>query len=108
MPAIGYVTKEKNGSFKGKLKTLTIEANVEIRHNPHKKADNHPDYIVTANGNVEIGAAWNKQGQASGKDYVSISFSAPEFGARRLYANLGQAAGQDDPDTLAIIWNPAD
>ncbi|TIO71831.1 MAG: DUF736 domain-containing protein, partial [Mesorhizobium sp.] len=25
-----------------------------------------------------------------------------------LYANLGRAAGQDDHDTYAIIWNPAD
>ncbi|TIQ82546.1 MAG: DUF736 domain-containing protein, partial [Mesorhizobium sp.] len=23
-------------------------------------------------------------------------------------ANLGRAAGQDDDDTYAIIWNPAD
>ncbi|MFP5431753.1 MAG: DUF736 domain-containing protein, partial [Alphaproteobacteria bacterium] len=25
-----------------------------------------------------------------------------------LYANLGRAAGQDDDDAFAIIWNPAD
>ena len=33
----------------------------------------------------------------SGKDYVSLSVSAPEFGAKTLYANLGRAAGQSDP-----------
>lgn len=43
-----------------------------------------------------------------GKDYVSLSLAAPEFGPRRLYANLGRAAGQDDDDAFAIIWNPAD
>jgi uncharacterized protein (DUF736 family) len=44
----------------------------------------------------------------SGKDYVSLSLAAPEFGPRRLYANLGRSAGQDDDDAFAIIWNPAD
>jgi uncharacterized protein (DUF736 family) len=39
---------------------------------------------------------------------VSLSLAAPEFGPRRLYANLGRAAGRDDEDSFAIIWNPAD
>lgn len=26
----------------------------------------------------------------------------------KLYANLGRAAGQDNPDEFAVIWNPAD
>ncbi|WP_425459755.1 DUF736 family protein [Hankyongella ginsenosidimutans] len=43
-----------------------------------------------------------------GNEYVSLSLAAPEFGPRRLYANLGRAAGQDDDDAFAIIWNPAD
>lgn len=36
-----------------------------------------------------------------GKDYVSLSLVAPEFGPRKLYANLGRAAGQHDEDVLA-------
>ena len=59
-------------------------------------------------GGVEVGAGWVRRGEISGKDYVSLSLAAPEFGPRRLYANLGRAAGQDDEDALAIIWNPAD
>ena len=39
---------------------------------------------------------------------ASLSLGAPEFGPRRLYANLGRAAGQDDDNVFAIIWNPAD
>jgi len=39
---------------------------------------------------------------------VSLSLAAPEFGPRRLYANLGRAAGQDDPDVYALLWNPVD
>ena len=47
-------------------------------------------------------------GQASGNPYVGLSLAAPEFGPRRLYANLGHAAGQDDEDVFAILWNPVD
>ncbi len=44
---------------------------------------------------VEIGAGWVRKGETSGKDYVSLSLAAPEFGPRKLSANLGRAAGQD-------------
>ena len=63
---------------------------------------------VIIQDNVEIGAAWVRTGQVSGELYVSLSLAAPEFGPCRLYANLGRAAGQDDDDTYALIWNPAD
>ena len=106
MPAIGYVTRDGNG-FKGELKTLSIRADILIVPNGNKTADTQPDYRVTAGG-VEVGAGWNRRGEMSGKDYVSLSLAAPEFGPRRLYANLGRAAGQDDDDAFAIIWNPND
>lgn len=106
MSAIGYVTRSGDG-FKGQLKTLSIRAEIEILPNARKANDRQPDYRVLANG-VEVGAAWNRRSDTSGNDYVSLSLAAPEFGPRRLYANLGRAAGQDDDDTFAIIWNPAD
>jgi uncharacterized protein (DUF736 family) len=107
MPAIGYVTRNSDGGFSGNLKTLSIRASVEIVPNASKSSDTQPDYRVLSEG-VEIGAAWNKVGESSGKDYVSLSLAAPEFGPRKLYANLGRAAGQDDDDAYAVIWNPAD
>ncbi len=107
MPSIGHVTKAQDGSFKGQLKTLSIRADILIQPNSRKSADTQPDYRVTS-GDVEIGAGWNRRSEASGRDYVSLSLAAPEFGPRRLYANLGRAAGQDDGDTFALIWNPAD
>ncbi|PKP92513.1 MAG: DUF736 domain-containing protein [Alphaproteobacteria bacterium HGW-Alphaproteobacteria-16] len=106
MPAIGYVTRDGEG-FKGQLKTLSIRTEIEIIPNTRKSGDTQPDYRVSAAG-VEVGAGWVRRGEMSGKDYVSLSLAAPEFGPRRLYANLGRAAGQDDDDALAIIWNPAD
>jgi uncharacterized protein (DUF736 family) len=106
MPAIGYVTRDGEG-FKGQLRTLSIRTDIEIIPNTRKSGDTQPDYRVSAAG-VEVGAGWVRRGEMSGKDYVSLSLAAPEFGPRRLYANLGRAAGQDDDDAFAIIWNPAD
>jgi uncharacterized protein (DUF736 family) len=47
-------------------------------------------------GGIEIGAGWVRTGEMSGKHYVSLVMAALEFGPRKLYANLGRAAGQDD------------
>lgn len=107
MPAIGYVTRDENGAFQGQLKTLSIGAEIAIVPNNAKTSDIQPDYRVFS-GDVEIGAGWNRRSESSGNDYVSLSLAAPEFGPRRLYANLGRAAGSQDDDRFAIIWNPAD
>jgi uncharacterized protein (DUF736 family) len=105
MPAIGHVTKQKDGNFKGQLKTLSFRAPIDILLNPTKNGDTQPDYRVYS-GNVEIGAGWKKKGQTSGEEYVSLSFADPALGRSKLYANLGRAAGQDDPDVFSVIWNP--
>lgn len=107
MPAIGYVTKQSNGGYKGQLKTLSIRADIDLVPNAGKTADNQPDFRVVTQG-VEIGAGWVRTGETSGKEYVSLSLAAPEFGPRKLYANLGRAAGHDNGDMFAVIWNPAD
>lgn len=107
MPAIGFVTKSDNGGFKGQLKTLSIRADIEIVPNANKANDNHPDFRVIAKG-LEIGAGWKRTSESSGRQYVSLSLAAPEFGSKKLYANLGRAYGQDDDDAFALIWNPAD
>lgn len=106
MPAIGYVTREGEG-FKGQIRTLSIRTDIEIVPNNRKANDVQPDYRVVA-GSAEIGAGWVRRSETSGKEYVSLNLAAPEFGPRRLYANLGRAAGRDEEDAFAIIWNPAD
>ena len=107
MAAIGYVTKLEDGRYKGELKTLSIRAEITIVPNSDKTSDTQPDFRVFAEG-VEVGAAWTRTGETSGRDYVSLSIAAPEFGPKKLYANLGKAAGQDDDNVFALIWNPRD
>ena len=105
MASIGFVNGTIEKGFVGQLKTLSIRAAIEIRTNPSKNGDVQPDFRVYSEG-VEIGAGWVRIGEASGKPYVSLMLAAPEFGPRRIYANLGRAAGQDSEDAYAIIWNP--
>jgi uncharacterized protein (DUF736 family) len=41
MPAIGFVTKQEDGSYKGELITLTIKTPLEIRPVLQKGDDRH-------------------------------------------------------------------
>ena len=107
MATIGSVTKREDGRYEGELKTLSIRAEISIVPVGDKMSPNQPDYRVLSQG-IEVGAGWNRTGQSSGKEYVSLSISAPELGPRTLYANLGRAAGQSDPDVFALIWNAQD
>ena len=107
MTAIGYVTKQADGRYKGHLRTVSIKAEIDILPNIQKNTDTQPDFRVVTQG-IEIGAGWTRKGETSGKDYVSLSIATPEFGPKKLYANLGRAAGSEDKDLFALIWNPAD
>jgi uncharacterized protein (DUF736 family) len=100
MTAIGYVTKQADGHYKGTLRTVSIKADIAILPNTQKTSDTQPDFRVVTEG-IEIGAGWTRKGETS-------NIAAPEFGPKKLYANLGKAAGSDDKDLYAVIWNPAD
>src|SRR3546814_7078957 len=106
MPAIGHVQRQDDGSFRGALKTLSVNAEIVILPNRGKTGD-QPDYRVLSSG-VELGGGWVRTGEVSCREYIRLAMSAPELGGRTLYANLGRAAGQDDDDAYAIIWNPGD
>ncbi|MBR0897596.1 MULTISPECIES: DUF736 domain-containing protein [Bradyrhizobium] len=107
MTAIGFVTRNDNGGFRGELKTLSIRAHIDIVPNSGKSTEAQPDFRILAQG-VEIGAGWIRRGESSGKDYVSLSLAAPELGSRKLYANLGRAVGLGDDNGFFLIWNPGD
>jgi len=104
MTAIGYVTHNpERDTYKGSLKTLTISTGIEIIPNRDKTKESQPDYRITTENNTEVGAGWRRVGKSSGKPYLSLTFAAPELG-KKLYANLGPAAGQDDDRVFAVIW----
>ena len=107
MATIGSVTKREDGRYEGELKTLSVRADITLLPVGDKASASQPDYRVMSQG-IEIGAGWIRTGQISGKEYVSLSISAPELGSKTLYSNLGPAPGQTDPDVYALIWNPQD
>ena len=104
MPAIGHVAREGEG-FKGEFELFGKRWPVQIVPNRRKITLEQPDYLVNSD-RLELGGAWIRTGEMSGKEYIRLAMARPELGNRTYYANLGRAAGQDDPDVLAIIWNP--
>ena len=104
--ALGYVTKIETGGYEGTLSTMSLKKRIRIVPNRTKETDMQPDFRVYTDDRVEIGGGWNRVGKNSGNPYVSLTFAAPEFGPSKIYANLGRAAGQDDPEVMAILWNP--
>ena len=102
MANIGIVTKAKNGSYEGRLTTLTIKAPIRIVPITQTN-DKAPTHRIVSEG-AEVGAAWTKKSQQTGEEYLSLTFDTPEL-PNVIYANLGVAAGQDDEDVFAIIWN---
>ena len=105
MSAIGYVTRQPDGNYKGSIELLTYRGPLELIVN--KARTGKQPHFRCFSRNTEVGAAWIAKNQQD-EDYVSLDLHNPAFGPYRIYANLGQAAGQDDPDTLAVIWNPKD
>ena len=57
MPAIGYVTRQEDGSFKGQLRTLSIRADIEIVPNRTKNTESQPDYRVVTNSEERFSLA---------------------------------------------------
>ena len=107
MATIGSVTKRPDGRYEGELKTLSVRADIALVPVSENASQTQPDYGVVSQG-IEIGAGWIRTGQLSDNPYVALSIAAPELGQKTLYANLGRAAGQTDPDVFALIWNAQD
>ena len=85
---------------------MSIKAEIDILPYMRKIADTQLDFRVVTEG-IEIGVGWTRKGETSNKEYVSLSIAAPEFGPKKLYANIGKAAGSDDRYLYAVIWNCA-
>ena len=104
MATIGYMNLDRDtGSYDGQLTTLALQAKVRMVPVGEKKSERAPDFRIYS-GKAEVGAAWIKQNQETGNDYVSCKFDDPSL-VQPIYANLGRAADQDDDDLFAVIWN---
>ncbi len=94
---------EKNGSFEGVLKTMSVSAPITIMPNTAKTKDEQPDFRIIAKKNgFELGAGWMKVSKSTGEDYMSCAFSSPEFGT--IYGNMAPSPS-GKADEKVIIWN---
>ena len=98
MATIGTFTTTTNG-FNGTIKTLNlnVKARIERVENP---TDKGPQFRIFS-GNVELGAAWQKHSEQSGRDYLSVKLDDPSFPAP-IYATLIEVEGEDG---LSLIWS---
>jgi|SRR5690242_14889138 len=104
MTTVATLTAKPDGSFEGTLTTLIVSAAIAIVPNPNKTKDNEPDYrIVSRRNGFELGAGWKRIARSTGREYISVTLSAPEFGT--IYGNVANAPG-GEADQKVIIWNP--
>jgi len=103
--ALGYVSETKMG-FEGSLAMMDLSARIRIETNADKKTDAQPDYrIFAGETSSEIGGAWLRKAKSSGREYLSITLANPQFGPRRIYANLAPVKGKKGRHV--ILWNPS-
>jgi uncharacterized protein (DUF736 family) len=100
MASIGSFKKVGN-DFKGSIITLNMQAkDVRIIAEPNRTNENAPSHRVYA-GRVEIGAAWSKRSEESGRNYLSLKLDDPSF-TGPIFANLLDDEGGDG---YTLLWS---
>lgn len=98
MATIGTFT-EKDGKLFGKIQTLSISSPLAFVPNQSQNSPDAPAYRVFA-GRTEVGAAWEKTSENTGRIYYSVRLDDPTFAAP-FYANLIE---QEDGG-FALLWS---
>ena len=98
---IGKFTQTDDG-YIGLIATLGIRE--EARFAPAKPGrDGAPDYAVLSDdGFVELGAAWKRHSDRTGKAYLSVRLDSP-----LLPAPINGALIEQDPDAgeFVLVWS---
>jgi len=98
MATIGTFT-EKDGKLFGKIQTLSINSSLTILPNENQSSPEAPTYRVFA-GRTEVGAAWAKTSENSGRTYYSVRLDDPAFPAPFFASLVEQEEGG-----YALIWS---
>ena len=96
---IGNFTK-RDTKITGKIRTLTLDATLPFLPNENQTTAESPAYRIFHSNKSEIGAAWEKTAEATGRKYLSVRLDDPTF-AGPLYASLLE---QED-GTFNLIWS---
>lgn len=90
--------KKVSGEFRGEIVTLSVQAKsvrITPEDNPAGNAPSHRVFI----GDVEVGAAWEKQTQDK-RPYLSVKLDDPTFTAP-IFAQLFPGEG----DQHDLVWS---
>ena len=90
---------EKDGKLIGKIQTLSINASLTFLPNQNRSSPDAPAYRAFT-GRTEVGAAWEKTSDNTGRTYYSVRLDDPTFAAP-FFANL---VAQDEGG-FALIWS---
>ena len=98
MPVIGTFTPAKDG-YAGTIRTLMLNARVQIWANDRKESDAAPDFRITL-GTSEIGAAWRKTKQGSEQTYLRVRLDDPSW-PQPIWGILLEAP---EDGVVRLIW----
>lgn len=90
--------------YSGRLRTLTIDAEISIVPAQPNDADNAPDWRVLlgdSDTGVEIGAGWNNTGERAGA-FIAVQIDDPIL-PQPLRANLFRST--QNKDAHHLIWS---
>jgi len=77
---IGLFTKTEDGTFEGRIETLSFAADVKFIPAQQKTSENAPDYqVISVNTEMEIGAGWHAVSERTSKPYLSLKIDDPAF-----------------------------
>ena len=96
---IGQFTKTKDGNFTGSITALGAVL-PKVSFDTVTGDGKAPNFQITAQG-ADLGAAWNKSSERTGKGYLSVSLRSP-FLAQPVYAALVETT---EAGKYALVWN---
>ncbi|MBB2169667.1 DUF736 domain-containing protein [Gluconacetobacter aggeris] len=103
MTQIGFFTRVAGG-FAGRLRTLSLDAELTFVPGEAGGAEHAPDYRIhlgDSNAGPEVGAGWKRIGERAG-EYVSVALDDPLL-AQPIRATLFQAGrGKNE---WQLVWN---
>lgn len=103
MAYIGQFSRTRDG-YAGRLKTLSLDVEVNLIPTEPSDAKNAPDFRAIVGNDehsLDIGAGWKRTGEKAG-DYVSVLIDDPTL-ARPINANLFRSLAE--PSTFLLVWN---
>ncbi|MCC7483084.1 MAG: DUF736 family protein [Hyphomicrobiales bacterium] len=96
---MGATTKQADGRQSRHIRAASTQAKIDLLPNA---ADAVTNSCAMTQG-IKIGAIWTRKGETSGKEYVGLSIASPEFGPKKLCANLGKVLRADDSKLNTVI-----